>query len=248
VVHHRLKTDAIWVVFCLYLTTLKYIRIEINKTQMSLKPVRMTVTIKLDSTLWPITLIEFTNSLEKLGFEITEEIPIPRPIGRFSGLGQIARKGNIVVNVDGGAKAISMYGLSLESTIEEFDSFIKTLQTDYSVDLDEFADYYQFASRYEYKTNEDAYAMISNFFTYPKLDELAKIIDIPIKTFSIKVGSADAVPNEINWFDIQFAPDVQRNDGYTIDVVYRNENKESYRTFISHIEEKIVKSIQLLEG
>jgi len=215
---------------------------------MSLKLVRMTVTIKLDSILWPITLIELINSLEKLGFEIAREFPFPRPAGRFVGSGQIARKGNIVVNVDGGAKAISMLGLSLESTIEEFDSFLSTLKTDYSVDLDEFANFYQFASRYEYKTNKDAYAIISDFFTHPKLDELAKIIEIPIKTFKIKVGSADAVPNERNWFDLEFAPDVQRNDGYVIDVVYRNENKESYRTFISHIEENILKSIQLLEG
>lgn len=215
---------------------------------MSLKSARITVTINIDRTLFPMTFIELTTSLEKLGFEINKALPFPRPIGRFAGSGQIASKGNIAINVDGGEKSITMIGPSLEATLEEFDSFIETLQTDHSVDLDEFANYYQFASRYKYKTEKNPYTIISDSFTYPKLDELSKIIEIPIKTFAIKVGSADTVPNERDWFDIQFAPDVQRNDSYVIDVVYRNENKESYRTFISHIEENILKSIQLLEG
>lgn len=214
---------------------------------MSLKPIRITATIDLDRTLFPITFIELTASLEKLGFEINRAFPFPYPVGRFVGSGRIARKGNISINVDGGDKSITMIGISLENTIEEFDSFIKTLKTDYSVDLDKFANYYQFASHYEYKTNKNAYAIISKSCIYPKLDELAKIIEIPIKTFSIKVGSVDTLPNDKNWFDMQFTPDVQRNDGYLIEIVYRNENKESYRTFISHIEENIVKSIQLLE-
>ena len=213
---------------------------------MSLTSLRTTVTIVLDCTLFPMTSIELTTSLEKLGFEINRMFPLPRPIGRFIGSGQIASKGNIAIAVDSGSKAITMFGISLKDTLEEYNSFIKTLQTDYSVDLDELAKYYQFISRYKCNTEKDAYAIISDSFIYPKLDELAEIIEIPIKTFSIQVGSADNVPNDRNWFDIKFTPDV-RNDGYAIDVVYRNEDNESYRTFISHIEEKIMKIIQLLE-
>lgn len=215
---------------------------------MLLRSVSIAVSIILDRTLFPLTFIELTTSLEKLGFEINTELPFPRPVGRFVGSGQIARKGNISIGVDGGANSIMMIGISLETVLEEFDSFMKTLQADYSVDLDEFANYYQFASRYKYRTEKNPYAIISDSCTYPKLDELAKIIEIPIKNYAIRVGSADTVPYERNWFGMDFAADMLRNDCYVIDVLYRNENRESYRTFISHIEESIMKSIELLEG
>lgn len=214
---------------------------------MSLKLGRITVGINLDTVLFPITFIELISSLEKGGYDINKAIPFPRPIGRFIGSGQIARKGNVGVSVDGGDKSITMIGTSLEDTIEEFDSFLKTLQIDYSLQLDEIASYYQFVAHYEYKTKKDPFSIIGNSCIFPKIEELAKIIETPIKTFSIRFASADNIPNDKNWFDINIAPDVQRNDGYVIDVVYRNEDKEFYRTFISHIEANIVKSIQLLE-
>ena len=206
------------------------------------------VSIKLDRTLFPLTFIELTTSLEKLGFEISSELPFPRPRGRFIGTGNIARKGNFTIQIDAGSQAIGMIGPLLESTIDELDSFLNTLKRDYSVDFDEFAKYYQLVSHYEYKTVKNAYTKINDFFSHPKLDELSKIVEIPIKTFSFKVGLADVLPNGINWFDMQFSPDEKRNDGYAINIVYRNENRETYRNFISHIEEKIMKSIQLIEG
>lgn len=216
--------------------------------QMVLKTTRVTVNITLDRTLFPLTFIELTNSLEKLGFEISKTFPFPRPVGRFIGSGHIARKGNIVCNIDAGRQSFSMIGKSFEATLEEFDSFLHTLKTEHSVDLDEYAKFYQIVSRYEYKTNRKAFQVVSDFFTSPKIDELAKIMEIPIKTFSIQVGSADAVPTEVNWFDMHFIPDVSRNDGYSIALIYRNENRKVYRNFIRLLEERVMKSIQLIEG
>lgn len=215
---------------------------------MTLNPLSVKISINLDRILFPLTFIELTTSLEKLGFEIPTALPFPRPTGRFIGSGQIGRKGNIVITIDAGRQNFSMIGKSFESTLDEFDSFLDTLKTDYSIDLDECAKFYQIVSHYEYKTNKNAFKVISDFFTFPRLDEIAEIIEVPIKTFSIQFGAADAVPTEINWFDMQIMPDVSRNDGYVIALIYRNEDREVYRNYIRLLEEKVMRSIQLLEG
>ncbi len=215
---------------------------------MSLKTNRITVGVNLDKVLFPITFIELISTLEKIGYTINRGVPFPRPIGRFIGSGQIARKGHISVSIDGGDKSITVVGNELSDTIEEFDSILKTLLTDYSIDLDEIHNFYQFVAKYEYKTNKDAFSVISGSCDYPKLKEVAKILETPLRTFAIRLASTDCVPNDKNWFDIQINPDINRNDGYAIEIVYRNENKEYHRRFISHIESNIIKIIQLLEG
>ena len=215
---------------------------------MSLKPIRITVGITLDRVLFPITFIELISSLEKNGFEISQAIPYPRPIGRFIGSGQLGIKGKTTASVDGGGKSISMTGSSLEDTIEEYDKFNKTILADYSLDLDEFPKLYYLTGNYEYKTKKNTHSTISDSISYPKIEELSEIVDESMNVYAIQFGSADTVPNDKNWFDIKITPDVQRNDGYVINVVYRKEDRETYRTFISHIEENIVKIIRLLEG
>jgi len=215
---------------------------------MSLKPVRITLGINLDRVLFPISFTEIVSSLEKNGFEINKEIPYPRPVGRPIGSGSFGRKGKLVFSVDAGGKSIVISGNSIEESLEELDTFVTTIKTDYSFDLDEYPKYYHFTGKYKYHTNKNAYSIINRFYSNHKNEEISKILDKPLNTFAFKLGSADLVPNDENWFDIQIAPDIERNDGYMIDTVYRNEEKEIYRTFLTHIEENIVKIIQVLEG
>ena len=214
---------------------------------MSLRSIRVSTGIFLDVILFPLTYSELFNSLEKIGFDINPAIPIPRPIGRFRGSGQVAKKGKITLNIDGGDKSLIMYGDSLEEAINEFTSFSKTLSSDYLMDLDENSKFYQVTAAYEYKSDFDPSEAISKAWKNPDTEKISDIFEISVTTYAVRFASADNLPNEKNWFEINITPDILRNDGFSVEILYRNEDKDRYTYFINHIEDRILKTINLLK-
>jgi hypothetical protein len=211
-------------------------------------PSIMTIGSFLDVVLFPLTFSEILNSLEKNGYELSPAIPFPRPTGRFRGSGQIGRKGNISINIDGGEKSLIIAGTSLEDVRDEFHTLFKTILDDYAFNLDEIVKFYQYTATYRYKTKKNPFLTISKSCEYLKIKELSEIIGEPLKTFGIRFASADNIPNSEDWCDVKITPDIEKNDGYIFEIVYRNKNKDNYQTFISNIETNLMKVVSLLEG
>jgi len=215
---------------------------------MSLFPVNVSVGVYLDCVLFPLTYKEVLDSIEKNGYKLNPSLPVVRPLGRFRGSGQIGTKGKNIFQVDGGDKALLIVGATLEEVQSEFDAFCKTLIEDYSIDVDEMINFYQFIGNYEYKTEHNPYDVISRSYESPHQEKVSEILGMSLKTFSVRIASSETLPKDVDWFDVKITPDVKRNDGYMIEAVYRNKDKEQYANFSDSIESNIVSLIKYLEG
>jgi len=214
---------------------------------MTLKAVRISKGITLNTVIFPLTWHEFLNTLEKKGYELASQLPFPYPTGRFSASGPIARKGKTSIFVNTGANIIRIFDISIKSAGEEFDELLKLLVSDYGVDLNAFARFYSFTASYKFNTDKQASQTISDFCIFPSLGEISKIIGKDVIPFGFRLGAADVLPNDENWFDIRIEPDVLRNDCYTIEIVFRNSDKEIIEEFINTIESNLNKIIDLIE-
>jgi len=215
---------------------------------MSLIPVNISVSVYLDCILFPLTFTELLDSIEKNGYLLNPSLPVVRPFGRFRGSGQIGTKGKNIFQVDAGDKALTIFGVSLEEVQTEFDAFCKTLLEDYSIDIDEMIKFYQYAGNYEYKTELNPYDVISRSYESPHHEKVSEIFGESIKTFAIRLAISETLPKDVDWFDVKITPDIQRNDGYLIEVVHRKKDKEKYQTFTDNFESNIIKIIKHLEA
>jgi len=215
---------------------------------MSLIPVNISVSVYLDCILFPLTFTELLDSIEKNGYLLNPSLPVVRPLGRFRGSGQIGTKGKNIFQVDAGDKALSIFGVSLEEVQTEFDAFCKTLLEDYSIDIDEMIKFYQYAGNYEYKTKLNPYDVISRSYESPHHEKVSEIFGESIKTFAIRLAISETLPKDVDWFDVKITPDIQRNNGYIIEVAYRKKDKEKYQTFTDNFESNIIKIIKHLEA
>ena len=215
---------------------------------MSLLPVNVSEGVYLDCVLFPLTFKELLDTIEKIGYVLHPSIPKTRALGRFRGSGQIGTKGKNIFQVEGGDKALLVVGASLVEVQSEFAAFCKTLVEDFSIDVEEMIKFYQFTGNYEYKTEHNPYDVISRSFVSPHQEKVSEILGMPLKTYAVRIATSESLPKDVDWFDMKISPDVQRNDGYTIETVYRNKNKEQYTNFTDSFESNIVSLIKYLEG
>jgi len=214
---------------------------------MKCKPLAISYGITLNTYLYPLTFHELADSLEKRGYEISSSLPFPRPLGRWTGAGEIARKGKTVVQIDASAQALTVLDISIKSALDSFDEIIKMLIEDHNVDLNEFARFYRFSATYESPTKKQAYETIATTLNFPILGNLEKIMGEKVWPFELRFGGAGFKVNSENWFDITVRPNYERNDSYIIVVVYRNSDRAKTQKFVKSFEEKVTKIIRLID-
>jgi len=214
---------------------------------MSLVTINLAAGVYLDCVLFPLSFTELLDTIEKNGYVLNPTLPVNRALSRFRGSGQIGSKGKNTFQVDAGEKSIIIIGVSFEEVQSEFDAFSKTLLEDYSIDLDEMTKFYQLSANCEYKTKYDPYEVISKMYESSPAEKASELLGLPVKTFSIRLAS-DALPRDIDWFDVKITPHIERNDSYIIEIVYRNEDKEKYQSFTKDYELKIINFIKHIEA
>jgi hypothetical protein len=203
--------------------------------------------VHFKKVLFPFSIIEIVSSLERLGYDISPEMPFPRPVGRFSGTGEIGRKGKLSIQVDGSAKILRSVGVSIPSALTSFNELVKALNEDYKVDIAPLVRFYQVMANYQVITTNNAIKKIADKSEAPVLKEFSKILGREIASTELKFGAKDLEPNSENWFDIHIIPNYERNDRYLFSLVYRNAEKEKTQVFIDHIEENIVKFAEFID-
>ena len=203
--------------------------------------------VHFKKVLFPFSIIEIVSSLERLGYDIAPEIPFPRPVGRFSGVGEIGRKGKLSIQVDGGAQVLRSVGVSISSALTGFNELAKALNEDYKVDIIPFVRFYQVMANYEVTTTNNALKRIADKSGAPVLKEFGKVLGYEISSTELKFGAKNFEPNSESWFDIHIMPNYERNDRYLFSLVYRNAEKEKTQVFIDHIEENIVKFAEFID-
>ena len=196
---------------------------------MTLKAIEVKQMVACDYTLFPFKFHEIINSLEKIGFEISPQIPSPLPYGRFTGSGQVGRKGKIYCVINSFNNSFLMVGETVENTSDELNEFIITLLDSYNIDIYEKLKWLEFQAQYEYRTKKDPTMKINNKFSAPIVNDISEILGIEIKPITSRMGLSGNYPNQIEWFDISMKPDFQKNDRYEIGVILRTADKNKYQ-------------------
>lgn len=214
---------------------------------MKLRQNMVRIGINFRTVLFPLTLLEICQSLEKLGYEISPSLPSPRPPGRMTGVGEIARKGRTSISIDAGAQVLRVADISQESAIEAFDSIVKILQEDYDVHINEFARFYDFFGEYTYPTEKRCYETIAKALKGSIFDDIEEIMEEDIWPLELRFGGAKLSVNSENWFDIRIRPSFERNDSYILSAVFRNADVSRWRTFMKVLESRMMRILELID-
>jgi hypothetical protein len=215
---------------------------------MEAKPQSIVFKIRLNTYLFPISFMEMTNALEKIGYEINPALPFPRPIGRLSGAGEIARKGKSVVSINADAQTLLVQDVSINSAIKCFDEVLTSLQEECGVDLNTMPRFYGFSATYIIPTKKKAYTTFAKSLRIPIQNDVEKIFNEKLWPYEIRFAGSNMKANSENWFDISVKPNYERDDSYVVTVVYRNILDDKTREFMNSFEERIKRMLQLING
>lgn len=215
---------------------------------MKFEPQSVAYGIRFKTILFPLTFLELANSLEKKGYELNPGLPFPRPLGRMTGAGEVARKGKAVVQIDSGAQILTIVDVSITSAQDCFNQIVQMLKEDYGVNIDDLARSYSFSASYKFHTKKPAYKSIAGALKIPIFDNLKTIMNEEIWPLELRFGGANQIVNSENWFDISIRPDYERNDSYVVQTVYRSSDKTKTQKFIESFEERMTEIITLIEG
>ena len=204
--------------------------------------------VHFDTILYPFTIPELANTLERIGYELSPLLPFPRLPGRPSGAGEIARKGKTAVHIDAGAQVLIVVDVSIESVLKSFDEIANAFLEDNRVDIDNIVRFYRFNSTYEVRTEKDPLQSIASNLEVPALEKFSEIFDEEVWPLELRFTGARLKANSENWYDISIRPDYEKNDKYVFSVVYRNKDKEKTQNFINRFEERLLKIAELIEG
>jgi hypothetical protein len=185
--------------------------------------------------------------LEKKGYEMSPALPFPRLPGRLTAIGEIARKGKTVVQVDTSAQMLNITDISVKSAVDCFDEIANILAEDHGFNLDELVKFYCFNATYEIPTEKQAYETIAKNLKIPILENLKENWAVELWPLELKFANANLKANSENWLDISVRPSYERNDSYVISTVYRNTDKAKTLKFVETFEENVIKMIELID-
>ena len=203
--------------------------------------------VEFNTVLFPFSIIEVVSSLERLGYDLSPDMPFPRPMGRFIGSGQIARKGKVAVYFDAVGQDLTVLGVSLSSLTASLNELAKALNEDHKIDITGLAKFYRIEANYEIASNNNTQKKIADVTKAPLLTEFGTILGQELAPTEVKFGAKDLEPNSENWLDISIRPNYERADRYIVSIVYRNIDKVKTQAFADHAEENIIKIIQLVD-
>jgi len=203
--------------------------------------------ICFNTYFFPLKVIELADSLEKKGYEISPDIPFPRPPVALGGAGTIARKGKTIIHIDTRGPILTISDVSVKSALDCFDEIANMLNEDYKINLDSLVGVYEFSTQCEVPTEKKVYETIAKNVEIPILDQIGEILQKKLWPLTLRFGGADMNVNSTNWFEFSIEPSVERNDSYIIGIACRNKEKEELRSFIESFEEKINKILKLID-
>lgn len=214
-----------------------------------MNPKRLTVrfSIRLNTYLFPITIIELTSVLEKKGYDLSPSLPTPQPDTRIFGAGEIARKGKSVLVIDSSAQVLAVTDVTVKSALDCFDELVKGLIEDFGIDINSLSRFYSFIATYKVPTKKKAYETIAKNFEIPILGKFEEIFSEKLFVSELKFAGANLQANSENWFDLMVRPNYERNDSYIFKTVYRNVNKKKVIEFMNSFEQRIEQLVKLID-
>jgi len=224
--------------------------VEVQKHR-NFKNVSIRLSTRMNYVLFPFDTTELIDVLVKAGY--TRTAP-PPPFRRLKGArlgftGTIARKGEIVIDINDERGFLGATSPSATSTIQGFDEVLQLAKTNLKVDLEGMAAFYEFIGNLEVETDLNALEKIGQLYEGNKpIEDFGKIMGEAVSHFSLRLAPKGENPNQTEWFDITIEPELIKTSTYRISAIYRSKDKSKVQKFIEEFEVKISKILDIIES
>jgi len=174
-----------------------------------------------------IDLYEVAEVLRGLGYTVTAPLP---PTRRFKvsigGSGSIARKGNVVVDVNSDMMVIGVLAPEPEECISEFVMIEKAITS--RIEALKEVYFYELLAEIEVKSDVKPMEFMKKVSSRNVIvEELSKALGEPLFVFGYRLAREGTSPEESEWVDIEVIPSPARpRSSLYIAIVYRSKERE----------------------
>jgi hypothetical protein len=216
---------------------------------MELKLQTFRISLVLNSFFFPLTSPEVFEALEARGFDVGHP-PIPLPTGpRIYLTGTIARKNDILVDINDNRNLIGASGNSIENAVQIFSEILSMLREDFFVNLHAELDYVELISHYLIKSNSNPFEVLQNCSGMKFKDIFQKILGTQVSEYRYSIVPTGILPTSRNWFEITVTPKITMpTQAYWVEVVFRDTTHETVTTFARNLNSTISDIVNTIEG
>lgn len=227
---------------------------QVEAEKRNFKNVNIRFSMRMNYVLPPYDTIELVDVLVKAGY--TRLIPAPPPqLSRLKGArlafaGPIARKGEIVIDINDDRGIMGAASPSPTLSIQGFNDVIQLIKTNLKVDFESIAAFYELIGNMEIETDMNP---LERFEQLSKsnmpIEEFSKTMGEAVSLLSLKLSPKGKIPNQMEWFQITIEPDLTKaTSTYRISAVYRSEDKSKVQKFITEFLSKISEMLDTIES
>jgi len=215
-----------------------------------IKPLQFSFLIVTEHIIFPLDVRDVRETLARNAYEL---VPIPAPLpsrpSRVSMAGTIARKSDFIVNLDTDRNLLGLAGKSSDNILEAFDELIDVFRREMNVNLESKTKYYETVGIYHIHTRKkpsEQFSLISERMDlFKKLNEVLKT---PVSTFGVRLCPKNAIPNQIEWFDIAIEPEILESKQYYSSIVFRSAKKDTVAQWASDDRKLLTKLVGVIES
>ena len=176
-------------------------------------------------------LHELVGVLAKMGYELLTRLPSRGFKLRVGGSGPIARKGDVVVDVNTDAHIIGVSSLDVESVVREFASVEDAVRSELMLDLRPL--FYEVLVEAEVVSGSNPLEVISKVGDkFGLIGKLVELSGVRLGLFGVRLCESGRDPDGVEWLDVEVNPFVSRaGKAYYVSIVYRRPAREDVLTF-----------------
>ena len=176
-------------------------------------------------------LYELVEVLGKMGYEFLTKLPMRRFKFGVGGSGPIARKGDVIVDVNTDAHIIGVSSLDVESVVREFASVEDAVRSELMLDLRPL--FYEVLVEAEVVSGSNPLEVISKVGDkFGLIGRLTEMSGMRLGLFGVRLCESGRDPDGVEWLDVEVNPFVSRaGKAYYVSIVYRRPAREDVLTF-----------------
>ena len=198
--------------------------------------------IKLN--LWEIAI-----TLRGAGYELTQRLPPPKFRAIIGGVGPIAQKQNVIVDINTEARVIGVVSPSIEDAIREFNLIEELFKKDLMLELKPH--FYEVLFEAEIYTKNNPIKILNtigeNLGITSKLSKLIKNLNLSL--WGIRLCKKFGSPDDADWYEIEIIPSINRSTkAYYTSIVYRKQNRDDVIKFSKNLLDFTKKLLTELEA
>lgn len=215
---------------------------------MQLKLQKFRISLVLNSFFFPLTSTEVFDSLRAREFDIGHP-PVPFPTGpRVYVSGTVARKHDVIINIDNNRNLIGTQGVTIEETLNIFSEVMDMLREDFFVNMDEELDYVELIAHYLIESDSNPFEVIQNSTELKFKEEFDEILKTETSQYRFSIVPKGVLPSSRKWFEINVYPKLTMpTKAYWVEVIHRDKTHGTVTTFASNLNSTISSIIKTIE-